>query len=54
MDYDENDSNIRKNGIIFMIKKILFSATGAMMSPTSLLQGLAIPGIAHLVNFRKG
>ncbi len=30
-------------------KRILFAGTGAMMSPTSLLQGLAIPGIAHLV-----
>ena len=35
-----------KNG---EIKKILFLATGAMMSPTSLLQGLTIPGIAHLL-----
>ena len=35
-----------KNG---EFKKILFVATGAMMSPTSLLQGLAIPGIAHLL-----
>ena len=31
------------------MKKILFTATGAMMSPTSLLQGLTIPGIAHLL-----
>ena len=30
-------------------KRILFMATGAMMSPTSLLQGLSIPGIAHLL-----
>ncbi len=30
-------------------KRILFIATGAMMSPTSLLQGLSIPGIAHLL-----
>lgn len=31
------------------MKRILFMATGAMMSPMSLLQGLAIPGIAHLL-----
>ncbi|MBQ7821853.1 MAG: stage V sporulation protein AD [Clostridia bacterium] len=30
-------------------KRILFMATGAMMSPSSVLQGLAIPGIAHLI-----
>lgn len=30
-------------------KRILFMATGAMMSPTSLMQGLSIPGIAHLL-----
>ena len=31
------------------MKRILFMATGAMMSPSSLLQGLAIPGIGHLL-----
>ena len=31
------------------IKNMLFIATGAMMSPSSILQGLSIPSIAHLV-----
>ena len=31
-------------------KNILFVATGALMSPTSLQQGESIPGIAHLVH----
>lgn len=31
------------------VKRILFMATGAMMSPSSLLQGLSIPGIGHLL-----
>ena len=35
------------------MKKILFTATGAMMSPTSLLQGLTIPGIAHLLKLES-
>lgn len=32
---------------------ILFMATGALMSPTSALQGESIPGIAHLVQLEK-
>lgn len=32
---------------------ILFLATGAMMSTSSLQQGLTIPGIAHLLRIRK-
>ena len=35
-------------------RNILFVATGALMSTVSSLQGQSIPGIAHLVNFRKG
>lgn len=35
-------------------KNILFIATGALMSPVSSLQGQTIPGIAHLVNIKKG
>ena len=31
------------------IRKMLFLGTGAMMSPSSIQQGLAIPGIAHLI-----
>lgn len=34
-------------------RKILFMATGALMSPTSALQGESIPGIAHLVQLEK-
>ena len=34
-------------------KNVLFIATGALMSTVSSLQGQTIPGIAHLVNFRK-
>lgn len=32
---------------------ILFLSTGALMSPTSSLQGESIPGISHLLNLRK-
>lgn len=31
------------------LRRILFMGTGAMMSPASLQQGMAIPGVAHLV-----
>ena len=34
-------------------KNILFVATGALMSTVSSLQGQSIPGIAHLVNFKR-
>lgn len=34
-------------------KNILFLSTGALMSPTSSLQGESIPGIAHLLNIKK-
>lgn len=34
-------------------KNILFIATGALMSPTSSMQGGSIPSIAHLVNVTK-
>ncbi len=33
---------------------ILFMATGALMSPVSSKEGESIPGIAHLVNIRRG
>ena len=33
-------------------KNILFMSTGALLSPTSTMQGESIPGIAHLVNIR--
>lgn len=33
------------------LRNVLLVGTGALMSPTSVLQGLAIPGIAHLVRF---
>ncbi|MDD6478720.1 MAG: hypothetical protein PUF48_02760 [Oscillospiraceae bacterium] len=32
---------------------VLFMSTGALMSPTSSMQGESIPGIAHLVNIRN-
>ena len=35
------------------IKNALFIGTGAMMSPSSLKQGLSIPAIAHLIKFEK-
>ena len=33
-------------------KNILFMSTGALLSPTSSMQGESIPGISHLVNIR--
>ena len=33
---------------------ILFMATGALMSPVSAREGESIPGIAHLVNIKRG
>ena len=33
---------------------ILFIATGALMSPVSSREGESIPGIAHLVNIKRG
>jgi stage V sporulation protein AD len=35
------------------LKNILFYGTGAMMSPSSLKQGLAIPAIAHLIHLKS-
>ena len=35
------------------INDILLIGTGAMMSPSSIQQGLAIPGVAHLVRFKS-
>lgn len=34
-------------------KNILFMATGALMSPTSSMQGESIPSVAHLINITK-
>ena len=31
------------------VKRVLFAATGALLSPTSTQQGESIPGICHLV-----
>ncbi len=36
------------------IKKVLFMATGALLSPTSSMQGDSIPGIAHAVVLEGG
>ena len=33
-------------------KNVLFMSTGALMSPTSAMQGESIPSIAHLVNIK--
>ena len=35
-------------------KKVLFMATGALLSPTSCQQGESIPGVAHAVVIEKG
>ncbi len=35
------------------LKKLLYIATGAMMSPSSIQQGLSIPSVAHLVRLEK-
>lgn len=42
-------SHIIKNMRKGRLKKVLFVATGALMSPTSSKQGNTIPGIAHAV-----
>lgn len=42
-------SHIIKNMKKGILKKVLFVATGALMSPTSSKQGNSIPGIAHAV-----
>lgn len=34
------------------LKNVLFIGTGALMSPSSVQQGLSIPGIAHLVHLK--
>ena len=34
-------------------KKVLFCATGALLSPTSVLQGENIPSIAHLIEIAR-
>ncbi len=36
-----------------IFKNILFVSTGALLSPTSTMQGESIPGIAHLLNIRN-
>ena len=46
-------SHIMKNIKNGMLKKVLFVATGALMSPTSTKQGQSIPGIAHAVLLEK-
>ena len=46
-------SHIMKNIKNGTLKKVLFVATGALMSPTSSKQGQTIPGIAHAVLLEK-
>jgi stage V sporulation protein AD len=36
------------------LHKILFCGTGALLSPTSTQQGLAIPGVCHAVSITGG
>lgn len=43
-------SKILRELSVGKLKNILFVATGALMSPTSVQQGESIPGVAHLVN----
>ena len=45
-------SYILKNIQDKVFKNIVFAATGALLSPTSVLQGESIPCICHLVNIR--
>lgn len=35
------------------LKNVLFCATGALMSPTSVMQNQSIPGVAHLIHLVK-
>ena len=35
------------------LKRVLFIATGALMSPTSAQQGESIPGVAHLIELES-
>ena len=35
------------------LKNILYCATGALLSPTTVMQGESIPGICHLVNIKN-
>lgn len=36
------------------LSDIIFTATGALMSPTSVAEGQAIPGIAHVIHLMRG
>lgn len=45
-------SHILKGMLRGRYRNILFVATGALLSPTTVLQGETIPSIAHLVNIR--
>ena len=36
------------------LKRILFCGTGALLSPTSSQQGMAIPGVCHAVSIITG
>jgi len=45
---------IYKNMVAGKFKKVLLVSTGALMSPTSTLQGESIPGIAHAVSIEFG
>lgn len=46
-------SHIMKQFEQSRLSRVLFCATGALMSPTSSEQGLSIPGVAHAVVFER-
>ena len=45
-------STVLPDMVLGKLSNVLFMATGALMSPTSGMQGLSIPGVAHLVNIK--
>ena len=36
------------------LKRILFCGTGALLSPTTVQQGMSIPGICHAISIESG
>ena len=34
------------------LRRVLFMATGALLSPTTMMQGESVPGVAHAVVFQ--
>ena len=46
-------SYILKRMLNKKLNNILFMSTGALLSPTSTMQGESIPGISHLINIKN-